>query len=122
MDNVSSIISAVGGLTVLTTIQQVITGMLDERRKSAEAKRTRRREPLDRRHQELGNLSEAEALAERQNIRLGRQVEHLQLELDKRDQAIKQRDAEILRQRAEIAQLYQEIYRSSRRPPTGSPP
>lgn len=117
MDSVSSIITAVGGLTVLTTIQQVITGALDERRKAAEAKRTRRREPLDRRHLELGNLAETEALAERQNIRLTRQLEQLQADVDNRDQTIKARDAEILRQRAEIAQLYQEIYNSSHRRP-----
>lgn len=116
MDSISSIIAAVGGVTVLTTVQQVITGFLDERRKSVEAKRTSRREPLDRRHLELGNLAETEALAERQNLRLSRQVEQLQAEVDKRDRTIEDRDAEILRQRAEIAEIYRELYRAKRRP------
>lgn len=117
MDSISSIITAVGGLTVLTTIQQVITGMLDERRKTAEAKRTARREPLDRRHLELGNLAETEALAERQNLRLTKDVERLQAEVDKRDKTIEKKDATIRRQRAELNELYGELYKSRQQPP-----
>lgn len=117
MDSVSSIISAVGGLTVLTTIQQVITGMLDERRKSAEAKRTRRREPLERRRLEMGNHAEADALADAENARLLKRIARLEKTIREQQAAMDEKDSEIIKQRGELGQLYRQLYNSGRPPP-----
>lgn len=127
MADFAAIVTAVGGLTVLTTIQQLVTGALDERRKNTEtkradaaAKREGRREPLVRRHLELGNLTDAEALADRQTARLVRDNERLVKQAEDRQVELEAKDTEILRQRGEIAQLYRELYNSDprhRRPP-----
>lgn len=122
MVDVASIVTAVGGLTVVTTLQQILTGALDERRKNTETKRAEaqatresQREPLMRRRLELGNLTDAEALAERHNDRLVRDNERLTKANEAQLVKLEEKDAEILRQRGEIANLYRELYNSDPR-------
>lgn len=124
MADVPSLVEAVGALTVAGMVQQIITGALDERRKRAAAKREARREPLDRRHLEIGTHAEADALADAENDRLLKRIARQeatirdqQAELDTKDAEIAKKDATLLEQRAELAQLYRDLYNSDRRRP-----
>lgn len=105
MASVPPLVEAVGVLTVVTSLQQIITGALEEQRKSSEAKRVRRRD-------RTANRAEAEALADREAGRSVRRIRELLDENDTLRTTITARDGEILHLRGEITALYRELYNS----------
>lgn len=102
---------AVGLLTVVSGLQQIVTAALDERRKAAEAKRAQRRDTMTRERIQIGTRAGAEALTDKEIDRLTRQNERLAKENEEQQATIDQQAGEILHQRGEITNLFRELYK-----------
>jgi dynactin complex subunit len=108
MASVPPLVEAVGLLTVVSGIQQVVFGALDERRKAAETRRAQRL-------QKSTTRAAAEAEAERETDREAKKRDRLIAENEALQQQIEKQAAEILRQRGEIAELYRSLYNADPR-------